>query len=87
MDAEYVVAKAIRDGVIDATIDHTGGFVHSSEGNDIYSTAAPTQAFHDRISFCLEVRNEAVKSMSYAPDAHKKELEEAGAKVELKGKA
>ena len=28
-DAEFIVAKAIRDGVIDATIDHIGRFVKS----------------------------------------------------------
>jgi 26S proteasome regulatory subunit N3 len=29
-DAEYIVAKAIRDGVIDATIDHEQGFMKSN---------------------------------------------------------
>jgi 26S proteasome regulatory subunit N3 len=29
-DAEYIVAKAIRDGVIDATIDHENGFMKSN---------------------------------------------------------
>ncbi|KAJ3089168.1 26S proteasome non-ATPase regulatory subunit, partial [Quaeritorhiza haematococci] len=28
-DAEYIVAKAIRDGVIDAIIDHEKGFMKS----------------------------------------------------------
>ena len=28
-DAEYVVAKAIRDGVVDAVIDHENGFIKS----------------------------------------------------------
>ena len=28
-DAEFIVAKAIRDGVIDATIDHAGRYVKS----------------------------------------------------------
>ena len=31
-DAEYIVAKAIRDGVIDAEINHTEGFVQSKVG-------------------------------------------------------
>ena len=31
-DAEYIVAKAIRDGVIDATIDHTNGILQSKVG-------------------------------------------------------
>jgi 26S proteasome regulatory subunit N3 len=28
-DAEYIVAKAIRDGVIDAIIDHVNGYLQS----------------------------------------------------------
>ena len=30
--------------------------------------------FFRRISFCLDVHNEAVKSMRYPPDAYKKEI-------------
>lgn len=29
-DAEYIVGKAIRDGVIDAYIDHESGFMKSN---------------------------------------------------------
>ena len=36
--AEYIVAKAIRDGVIDGVIDHEGGFLRSNEVTDVYST-------------------------------------------------
>lgn len=31
-----------------------------------------------RISFCLDVYNEAVRSMRYPPDAYKKELARSG---------
>ncbi|KAH3759586.1 26S proteasome non-ATPase regulatory subunit 3 [Pelomyxa schiedti] len=70
-DCEFIVAKAIRDGVIDATIDHEGGFIQSKENLDIYSTQEPRNAFHQRITFCLNIHNEAVKAMRFAPDAHK----------------
>jgi 26S proteasome regulatory subunit N3 len=70
-DAEFIVAKAIRDGVIDATIDHAGGYMQSRESGDIYSTQEPHTAFHRRITFCLDVHNDAVKAMRFAPDAHK----------------
>jgi 26S proteasome regulatory subunit N3 len=70
-DAEFIVAKAIRDGVIDATIDHAGGYMQSKESGDIYSTQEPHAAFHRRITFCLDIHNEAVKAMRFAPDAHK----------------
>ncbi len=42
-DAECIVAKAIRDGGIDATIDHAGGFIQSKESVDVYSTQEPQQ--------------------------------------------
>ncbi|CAJ0756572.1 8763_t:CDS:10 [Entrophospora sp. SA101] len=63
-DAEYIVAKAIRDGVIDATLDHEKGFMKSKENADIYSTNEPQIAFHQRISFCLNLHNESVKAQT-----------------------
>lgn len=70
-DAEYMVAKAIRDGVIDATIDHVNGHVRSKEIIDVYSTREPLAAFHQRIAFCLELHNESVKAMRYPSNVHK----------------
>jgi len=70
-DVEFIVAKAIRDGVISATIDHAGRFIQSKENIDIYSTQEPQTAYHRRISFCLNTHNESVKAMRYPPDAHK----------------
>ncbi|KAJ3283461.1 26S proteasome non-ATPase regulatory subunit [Borealophlyctis nickersoniae] len=76
-DAEYIVAKAIRDGVIDATIDHQNGFMKSKENVDIYSTNEPQNAFHQRIAFCLELHNESVRALRFPLDAHRKELASA----------
>ena len=59
--AEYIVAKAIRDGVIEATIDHERGFMKSKEVGDVYSTREPGEAFHDRIRACLTLHDESVK--------------------------
>lgn len=70
-DTEGIVAKAIRDGVINATIDHDGKFIQSKENIDIYSTQEPLAAFHRRIAFCLKTHNESVKAMRFPPDAHK----------------
>lgn len=74
-DAECIVAKAIRDGGIDAVVDHAQGWMQSKESGDIYSSREPTTAFHSRIAFCLNTHNEAVKAMRFPPDAHKEELE------------
>jgi len=70
--AESVCAKAIRDGVIDAVIDHEQGWLTSKERSDVYATNEPQRAFHQRVEFCLAVRNEAVKAMRYPADAFKK---------------
>jgi len=82
-NAEFVVAKAVRDGVIDATIhrDAKGeggvgtGYVQTHDLVDVYSTAEPAEAFHRRIAYCLTMHNDAVKGMRYPPDAYKKQLE------------
>ena len=76
-DMESIAAKAIRDGVIDATVDHAAGVLLSKEATDVYSTLEPQAAFHKRITFCLHIHNDAVKAMSYPPDAHKDELPDA----------
>lgn len=76
-DAEFIVAKAIRDGVIEATIDHEHGYVQSKETGDVYSTKEPMAAFHQRISFCLDIHNQSVKAMRFPPKSYNKDLESA----------
>lgn len=70
-DAEFIVAKAIRDQVIDATLDHEAGTLRSKELIDVYSTTEPMEAYHARISFCLKMHNEAVRAMRYPPNMPK----------------
>merc|ERR1712227_307180 len=64
-DAEFIVAKAIRDGVIDATIDHNAGTVTSHEKKDTYSTRDPEFAFDKRIKFCHNLHAQSVKAMRF----------------------
>ena len=71
LSAEYVCAKAIRDGVIDATIDHEKGWMTSNDVVNVYATNEPQQNFHQRVEFCLTVHNEAVRAMRYPADAFK----------------
>jgi hypothetical protein len=59
--------QAIRDGVIEASINHEKGYVQSKEMIDIYSTREPQLAFHQRISFCLDIHNMSVKVSSSWP--------------------
>lgn len=63
--AEYIVARAIRDGVIDASIDHEKGYMQSKEVLDVYSTTEPQETFHERIKFCISLHNDSIKSMRY----------------------
>lgn len=67
MEAEFIVAKAIRDGVIDAKINHEQGWVESKEGPDVYSTSEPQVVLNERIAFCIDVHNNAVQGMRYPP--------------------
>lgn len=76
-DAEFIVSKAIRDGVIEATLDPEKGCMRSKESTDVYSTREPQLAFHERISFCLDLHNQSVKAMRYPPKSYGKDLESA----------
>lgn len=62
--AEYIVAKAIRDGVIEASLDHEKGFMKSKDVGDVYATREPGDAFHERIQACLALHDESVKVCS-----------------------
>ena len=70
-EVECIVAKAVRDGAIEAKIDHANKWMTTNEASDIYSTFEPQQAFHSRIMFCLNLHNEAVKAMRYKPKEQK----------------
>lgn len=77
-DAEYIVAKAIRDGVIEAKVDHEKGWMISQERRDVYSTEEPRKMFETRIEWCLGLRNESVKAMRYSLNGPKgEEMEKA----------
>ncbi|KJR80007.1 26S proteasome regulatory subunit N3 [Sporothrix schenckii 1099-18] len=75
--AEYIVAKAIRDGVIEATLDREHGFMKSKDVGDVYATREPGEAFHDRIRACLALHDESVKAMRFPMNQHRLELKNA----------
>ncbi len=67
-DAEYIVAKAIRDNVVDSRdtrVDHGKAEMVNRETKDLYETDEPMQQFQQRIQFCLQLHNESVKAMRY----------------------
>ncbi|MCJ1471380.1 26S proteasome non-ATPase regulatory subunit [Lambiella insularis] len=75
--AEYIVAKAIRDDVIEATLDHEHGYMKSKDVGDIYATREPGEAFHERIRACLDLHDESVKAMRFPMNQHRLELKNA----------
>ncbi|XP_076165723.1 putative 26S proteasome non-ATPase regulatory subunit 3 [Ptiloglossa arizonensis] len=77
IDAEFIVAKAVRDCVIEATLEPENGYMRSKETTDIYCTKEPLLAFHQRITFCLDLHNQSVKAMRYPPKSYGKDLESA----------
>jgi len=62
---ECVVAKAIRDGAVDAQIDFETGVMTSNETKDAYGTSLPAEVFHHRVAYCLDVHNECQRAMRY----------------------
>lgn len=76
-DAEYIVAKAIKDGVIEAKIDHDRRCLQSKDTVDVYTTAEPLAAFHQRVTFCLDIHNQSVKAMRFPPKSYRTDLESA----------
>merc|ERR1712187_482563 len=76
-DAAAVVAKAVVDGVIDATIDHDQQFLKSKQWHDLYASCEPQKALHKRIAFCLQMHNDTVKAMAYPDENDIKDGEDA----------
>ncbi|KAH7096652.1 diphenol oxidase-A2 [Auriculariales sp. MPI-PUGE-AT-0066] len=77
-DAEYIVGKAIRDGVIDGRVVHEKGWLECAGNKGAYGPEV-SEVFNRRIAFCLGLHNESVKAMRYPLNAHRKEL--AGAEA------
>ncbi|KAK7676772.1 hypothetical protein QCA50_020240 [Cerrena zonata] len=72
-DAEYIVGKAIRDGVIEGRIIHEKGWMECGGQKGGYGPEV-IDVFNRRISYCLELHNQSVKAMRYPLNAHRKEL-------------
>ncbi|KAH8101116.1 diphenol oxidase-A2 [Cristinia sonorae] len=75
-DAEYIVGKAIRDGVIEGRIVHEKGWMECGGQKGGYGPEV-AEVFGRRIAYCLELHNQSVKAMRYPLNAHRKELADA----------
>ena len=68
------MAKAIRDGVIDAVINHDDGFMQSREVTDIYSSNDPQNMLNKRFKYCMDLHNDAVKALEYPQKEDKRDF-------------
>ncbi len=73
-ETEQIVAKAIRDGVIDAVINHDEGFMQSNKVTDIYSTNDPQSMLNKRIKFCMDLHSETVRALEYPQKEDKRDF-------------
>lgn len=62
-DAEYIVGKAIRDGVIEGRIVHEQGWLECDGQKSGYGPEV-SEVFGKRIAYCLELHNQSVKVSS-----------------------
>lgn len=76
-DVQGIVAKAIKDGIIDAKIDEKAQSVDTAKSQDVYQTNEPADEFDKRIQFCLSCRSQCIKAMRYREEKKKKPTQEA----------
>lgn len=83
--AEYIISKAIHENIISAHLNHESAELLSVVPVDIYSSDVPQKGFHERVKFCLELRNKSVRAMRYPEDTGRKainEIEEERRRIE-----
>lgn len=64
-DAEFVVLKAIKDGVINATVDHAQQFMQSNATVNSYYTREPHGELHHRIQCAQHIYKHSMMAMRY----------------------
>jgi len=73
-ETEQIVAKAIRDGVIEAILDHDNQTMRSQDSTDVYTSNDPQGIYHKRIKFCMDLHNDAVKALEFPPREDKRDF-------------
>jgi len=80
-DAEYIVGKAIRDGVIEGRIVHEKGWMECGGQKSSYGPEV-ADVFSRRIQYCLDLHNQSVKAMRYPLNQHRKDLDDSASERE-----
>lgn len=83
-ETEQIVAKAIRDGVIEAVINHDEGYMMSKEQHDVYESNDPQNMLNKRIKFCMDLHAEAVKALDYPQPEDKRDFADLDEEKSLK---
>lgn len=73
-ETEQVVAKAIRDGVIDATLNHEQQWMQSLQLQDVYTSNDPQNMLNKRIKYCMDLHSDAVKAQVFPPAEDKRDF-------------
>lgn len=74
-DVEFVVAKALRDGILQGYIDHDQQILSIEGDRNLYVTNEPQNQLDKRIKFCLNLYHETQKAITY-PDMRPKQTDE-----------
>lgn len=82
-DTEFIVAKAIRDGVIEAYIDHENRVLRSKVLEDVYMTNEPQVLLQKRIEFCIGLRNDTVKALQFPQSKNNNEVKETNEEIDF----
>lgn len=73
---EYIVAKCIKDNIIEATINYETGVVETFKESVIYETKEPQDVFDQRIQFVTQMKNDCIRSLKYPERDDKQKTEE-----------
>lgn len=74
-DARFFVMKAIRDGVVLASLDESGLYMQSETVANVYYTHEPQQMLNARIQSCMALHNESLRAMQYPDGVLRKKKE------------
>ncbi|GFE54473.1 proteasome regulatory protein protein [Babesia ovis] len=64
-ETECIIAKAINDGIIEATIHRDGKYMESKANVNLYTSDQPMMAFDKRINFCLKLHSNAIQACCF----------------------
>jgi 26S proteasome regulatory subunit N3 len=73
-ETEQIVAKAIRDGVIEAILDHDNQWMRSQDSTDVYTSNEPQSIYSKRVKFCMDLHNDAMKALEFPPKEDKRDF-------------